>query len=133
MPIYGRHFESGQLQFITTSTYRRSRLLTCQRFCWTFVETQLRQETKFLLIDWVLMPEHFNLLITPQPTEQIVRFMKELKKHRLSPLLPGINTSPPAALCSPGCNCPPPSTAIRTIDCGRGAMSRLTFSRRKNA
>jgi len=38
MPIYGRHFEPGQLQFITTSTYRRSRLFTCQRFCWIFVE-----------------------------------------------------------------------------------------------
>ena len=69
MPIYGRHFEPGQLQFITTSTYRRSRLFTCQRFCWTFVETlrQLRQETGFLLIGWVLMPEHFHLLIRPQP------------------------------------------------------------------
>jgi hypothetical protein len=46
MPIYGRHFEPGQLQFITTSTYRRSRLFTCQRFCWVFVETlrQFRQE-----------------------------------------------------------------------------------------
>jgi hypothetical protein len=39
MPLYGRHFEPGQLQFITTNTYRRSRLFTCQRFCWTFVET----------------------------------------------------------------------------------------------
>lgn len=29
MPIYGRHFEPGQLQFITTSTYRRSRTLPC--------------------------------------------------------------------------------------------------------
>ncbi len=83
MPIYGRHFEPGQLQFITTSTYRRSRLFTCQRFCWTFVETlrQLRQETKFLLIGWVLMPEHFHLLIKPQPAEQIVHFMQELKKR----------------------------------------------------
>ena len=42
MPIYGRHFEPGQLQFITTSTYRRSRLFACQRFCWIFAET-LRQ------------------------------------------------------------------------------------------
>jgi hypothetical protein len=30
--IYGRHFTPGQLQFITTSTYRRTRLFTCQRF-----------------------------------------------------------------------------------------------------
>ena len=33
MPIYGRHFQPGQLQFITTSTYRRARLFTCPRFC----------------------------------------------------------------------------------------------------
>jgi hypothetical protein len=46
MPIHGRHFEPGQLQFITTSTYRRSRLFACQRFCWIFAETlrQPRQE-----------------------------------------------------------------------------------------
>ena len=83
MPIYGRHFEPGQLQFITTSTYRRSRLFTCQRFCWIFVETlrQLRQETGFLLIGWVLMPEHFHLLIRPQPAAATVRFMQELKKR----------------------------------------------------
>jgi len=83
MPSYGRHFEPGQLQFITTSTYRRSRLFTCQRFCWTFVETlrQLRQETGYLLLRWVLMPEHFHLLIRPQPAEATVRFMQELKKR----------------------------------------------------
>jgi len=83
MPIYGRHFEPGQLQFITTSTYRRSRLFTCQRLCWTFVETlrQLRQETGFLLLGWVLMPEHFHLLIRPQPAAATVRFMRELKKR----------------------------------------------------
>ena len=83
VPVYGRHFEPGQLQFITTSTYRRNRLFTCQRFCWTFVETlrQVRQETGFLLIGWVLMPEHFHLLIQPQPAEHTVRFMQELKKR----------------------------------------------------
>ena len=83
MPIYGRHFERGQLQFITTSTYRRSRLFTCQRFRWIFVDVlrQLRQETGFLLNGWVLMPDHFHLLIRPEPPEATVRFMQELKKR----------------------------------------------------
>ena len=83
MPLYGRHFEPGQLQFITTSTYRRSRLFTCQRFGWTFVEAlrQLRDETGFLLIGWVLMPDHFHLLIRPEPARDTVRFMQELKKR----------------------------------------------------
>ena len=83
MPIYGRHFEPGQLPFITTSTYRRSRLFACQRFCWTFAETlhRVRQETGFLLIGWVLMPDHFHLLIKPEPAERTVHFMQELKKR----------------------------------------------------
>jgi len=83
MPIYGRHFQPGQLPFITTSTYRRSRLFACQRFCWTFAETlhRVRQETGFLLIGWVLMPDHFHLLIQPQPAGNTVRFMQELKKR----------------------------------------------------
>jgi REP element-mobilizing transposase RayT len=67
MPFHGRQFSPGHLQFITTGTYRRARLFTCPRFCWTFVETlrQVRQETGSLLLGWVLMPEHFHLLIKP--------------------------------------------------------------------
>ena len=83
MPIYGRRFERGQLQFIATRTYRRSRLFTCQRFGGIFVATlrQLRQETGFLLIGGVLMPEHFHLLIQPQPAAATVRFLPERKKR----------------------------------------------------
>jgi REP element-mobilizing transposase RayT len=83
MPIYGRHFEPGQLQFITTSTYRRSRLFTCRKFCGIFVDVlrQLRGETGFLLNGWVLMLDHFHLLIRPQPAEATVGFMQELKKR----------------------------------------------------
>ncbi len=83
MPIYARHFVRGELQFITTSTYRRARLFTCQRFRGIFVEVlrQLRQETGFLLNGWVLMPDHFHLLIRPEPPAATVRFMQELKKR----------------------------------------------------
>ena len=83
MPVYRRHFEPGQRQFITTSTYRRLKLFDSDRFRWSFVEVlrQLRQETAFLLIGWVLMPEHFHLLIRPEPAEATSRFMQELKKR----------------------------------------------------
>ena len=83
MPIYGRHFESGQLQFITTSTYRRVRLFDSPRFRWAFIEAlrQLRRETGFLLIGWVLMPEHFHLLIKPEPAKSTSRWVQELKKR----------------------------------------------------
>ena len=90
------------MQFITTSTYRRSRLFTCQRFCWAFVETlrQLRQETGFLLIGWVLMPEHFHLLIRPQPAADTVRFMQELKKRSAQQIIAALDRNrdrPPCA------------------------------------
>jgi REP element-mobilizing transposase RayT len=83
MPVYGRHFEPGQLQFITTSTYRRLKLFDSLRFRWTFVEVlrELRQETDCLLIGWVLMPEHFHLLIKPEPAESTSAWMQELKKR----------------------------------------------------
>jgi putative transposase len=83
MPFYGRHFEPGELQFITTSTYRRLKLFLRDRFRCIFVEVlrEVRQETGFLLIGWVLMPEHFHLLIKPEPAEATSRFMQELKKR----------------------------------------------------
>jgi len=83
MAMGRRHFARGELQFLTTRTYRRNRLFTCQRFRAIFVDTlrQLREETRFLLVGWVLMPEHFHLLIRPDPPEATVRFMQELKKR----------------------------------------------------
>jgi REP-associated tyrosine transposase len=83
VPIYGRHFEPGELQFITTSTYRRLKLFESDRFRWTFVEVLrgVRQEMGFLLLGWVLMPEHFHLLIKPEPAEATSHFMQELKKR----------------------------------------------------
>ena len=60
MPVSRRYFAPGQLQFITSSVYRRLRLFQSPRLRGEFVETlrQLRQERGFLLIDWVLMQEH---------------------------------------------------------------------------
>ncbi|HMD84057.1 MAG TPA: transposase [Terriglobia bacterium] len=136
MPIYGRHFEPGQLQFITTSTYRRGRAFTCQRFCWIFVQTlrQLRQETGFLLIGWVLMPEHFHLLIRPRPAEATVRFMQELKKRCAQEIIAVLARNQDHTRCRTllaRLRLPPPSTATRTIGWGRGATSLLTSLRRR--
>ncbi len=83
VPVYRRHFLPGQLQFITASTYCRAKLFESERFRQDFVEVlqQLRQEMGFRLIGWVLMPEHFHLLIKPEPAESTSRFMQELKKR----------------------------------------------------
>ncbi|MGD0007082.1 MAG: transposase [Terriglobia bacterium] len=83
MPVSGRHFAPGQLQFITSSTYRRMKLFDSHRPRCNFVEVlrQFRQEAGFLLTGWVLMPEHFHLLIKPEPAESTSRLMQELKKR----------------------------------------------------
>jgi putative transposase len=101
MPIYGRHFEPGQLQFITSSTYRRLKLFNSQRFRWVFVEVlrQLRQETGSLLIGWVLMPEHFHLLVKPEPAESTTRFMQELKKRTAQRIIATLVENAPYSWC----------------------------------
>jgi len=83
MPVSRRHFAPGQLQFITSSTYRRTKLFDSHRFRCDFVEVlgQFRRKTGFLLIGWVLMPEHFHLRIKPEPAESTSRLMQELKKR----------------------------------------------------
>ena len=64
-PFYKRLYCPAQLQFITTGTCRRPAVLLSERFCRCFVQrlAQVRQELSFLLIGWVLMPDHFHLLL----------------------------------------------------------------------
>jgi putative transposase len=89
MPTHKRHFAPRQLQFLTSSTYRRVKVFESDRFRWSFVEVlgQLRAEMGFLLIGWVLMPDHFHLLIKPEPAASTSRFMQELKKRTAQRLL----------------------------------------------
>jgi len=83
MPVARRYFAPGQLQFITSRVYGRLNLFDSQRLRFLFVELlrQYRQEKGFLLIGWVLMPEHFHLLIKPEPVESTSGLMQELKKR----------------------------------------------------
>ncbi len=83
MPLYKRHYSPGELQFITTSTYRRAPLFRSERFCRSFVATlqQVRKEKGFLLLGWVLMPDHFHLLLKPEPAEATPSIIKRLKEE----------------------------------------------------
>jgi putative transposase len=88
MPLYKRIYSPGQLQFITTSTYRRAPLFLSACLCRCFVQRleEVRQELKFLLIGWVLMPDHFHLLLLPEPAETtplILKSLKEQTAHRI--------------------------------------------------
>jgi REP element-mobilizing transposase RayT len=78
-----RYFAPRQLEFITSSVYCRMKLFDSLRLRGELVEVlrQLRQETGFLFVGWVLMPEDFHLPIKPDPAEGTSRIMRELKKR----------------------------------------------------
>jgi REP element-mobilizing transposase RayT len=99
--------DPGQLKFITSSSYRRLKLFSSPRFRWVFVELlrQLRQETGSLLIGWVLMPEHFHLLIKPGPAESTTIFMQELKKRTAQRIIAALieNAPYPGSTATHGC------------------------------
>jgi putative transposase len=101
MPVSRRHFAPGQLQFITSSPYRRTKLFESHRFRSDFVAAlrELREETGFLLIGWLLMPEHFHLLIKPQPAESTSRLMQELKKRTAQGIVSVLTENPGHSWC----------------------------------
>ena len=79
MAVSRRYFAPGQLQFITSSVYRRLKLFDSYRLRLMFVEVlrEYRQELGFLLIGWVLMPEHFHFLIMPESAESTSRLLEK--------------------------------------------------------
>jgi putative transposase len=63
-----RHFYGlNHVHYITTSTYRRARLFDSERFKRRFVAAwqDLHEELRFRIIGYVLMPEHFHILLWP--------------------------------------------------------------------
>ncbi len=58
--------------FITASTFQKQSLFHSERMARLFVEVlqHYRQQRKYLLHEFVLMPDHFHLLITPTVTLQ---------------------------------------------------------------
>jgi len=65
--------------FITASSLQKKALLQSDRMANLFVETliEYRSQRKFELHEFVVMPDHFHLLITPIVTlERAVQFIK---------------------------------------------------------
>ena len=61
-----RFYGGGDLHFITSSCYRRQPLLAAARHRDLFVQVleQVRQRYQFVVVAYVVMPEHFHLLIS---------------------------------------------------------------------
>jgi putative transposase len=101
MPFCRRYFHPGQLQFITTSTYRRTPIFSSDRFRRDFVQVlnQLRHEMQFLLVGWLLMPEHFHLLIKPEPADTTSLILQRLKDRTARRILAALRKHPENSWC----------------------------------
>jgi putative transposase len=65
--------------FITASTFQKQSLFQSDRFSLPFIETLLnyRLQRKYLLHEFVVMPNHFHLLLTPTLTlERAIQLIK---------------------------------------------------------
>jgi putative transposase len=70
-----RYYGKGHLHFITFSCYRRLPLLKTSRSRDVFVQelAKLRQQMGFLLIGYVVMPEHVHLLMSEPSRRKALR------------------------------------------------------------
>ena len=76
-----RYYGGNHLHYLTTSTYRRARVFSSERFSRHFVATlgNLRQELGFRIIGYVLMPEHVHLLVWPSDSANPSQIMQKLE------------------------------------------------------
>lgn len=76
-----RYYGLNDLHFITASTYRRARLFDSKRFRQNFAKTlaALPLRFEFKIFGYVLMPEHFHLLIWPSREADPSKILKSLK------------------------------------------------------
>jgi len=81
MAIPKRHASIPGTYFVTSRTWESRKLFVAESVCQTFVETLVhyREERAYLLHAFVLMPDHFHVLITPSQSvslEKAVQFIK---------------------------------------------------------
>ncbi|HLY60846.1 MAG TPA: transposase [Terriglobia bacterium] len=77
-----RHFYGlNHLHYLTRSTYRRAPLFDSERFKrrWVGTLNDLRSELGFKIVGYVLMPEHFHLLIWPSIEPNPSQIMQKLE------------------------------------------------------
>jgi putative transposase len=76
-----RYYGKGDLHFITFSCYRRLPLLKTVRARDAFVKElgRVRDEMKFCLLSYVVMPEHVHLLMGEPPQGMPSTVLQKLK------------------------------------------------------
>ncbi len=78
-----RYYGHGDLHFVTFSCYRRLPLLRTIRARNLFVRALavIRERYKFLLVGYVVMPDHVHLLISEPPKSTSSVMLKALKQR----------------------------------------------------
>src|SRR2546428_4525567 len=78
-----RYYGSGYLHFITSSCYQRRPLLNPPRRRTWFLEIleQVRRRYTFVVVGYVVMPEHFHLLISEPERGNPSTVMQVLKQR----------------------------------------------------
>ncbi len=81
--------EPGNIHFITTSCHNKKPFFSKQWSCEIVVEAinKARMQKEFLVLGYVLMPEHAHFLIAPQKNIGISSVMHALKLHSSKRLL----------------------------------------------
>jgi len=76
------YFEEGRCYFITSTTERRKNIFSKNENAQILsnILYNLRKRGKFFLLGFVLMPEHFHLLIVPRNGVKLSWIMQEIKK-----------------------------------------------------
>ena len=97
-----RYYGENDLHFLTTSTYRRTTVFNSERFKREFVATlaELRAELGFRLLGYVLMPEHFHLLVWPSDRADPSQIMQRLKGRTARLILKTLRQERRHAWCS---------------------------------
>lgn len=88
MAVPKRHATIAGTYFVTSRTWESHALFQNEQNCMLFVESLLhyRDQGTFALHSFVLMPDHFHVLLTPnQETalERAVQFIKGGSSHRM--------------------------------------------------
>jgi REP element-mobilizing transposase RayT len=104
MPKGLRRFHGGgERHFITCSCYRRQPFLGSARRRDVFLQIleQVRRKFDFVVWGYVVMPEHFHLLVSEPRNKSLSRAMQVLKQRRTRGQVPGF-LSPVSQEAGPG-------------------------------
>ncbi len=74
-----RGWTSNSTYFVTASCWDKQHLLQSRRMAGLFIDVlyHYREQQKYLLHEFVVMPNHFHLLITPEATlERALQLVK---------------------------------------------------------